>query len=224
MPFRSRRSGRQYLGWQEFSLRFTARHLAHGLYRFDVRGAQHLPKSGPALLIANHLSYIDWLFVATASPRPVRFVMHHQYTGYAALDWVFRVCEVIPIAPAKEDPNLLERSFDQIAQGLLRGDLLCIFPEGELTRDGQMGRFRPGLRNILSRTPVPVIPMALENLWDSVFSLNKNPSPLPHRIKHRDISLNIGEPIPASQAKAMSLADFEQAVRALRCSQNDPQN
>lgn len=212
----NQRAARQYLGWEEFILRWVARALARGIYRFRASCIHNLPDKGPALLIANHLSYIDWLFIATASPRPVHFVMHHKYTGNWFLDWVCRVCEVIPIAPAREDAGLLDRSFQRIANALEKGELVCIFPEGELTPDGEMGRFRPGIRNILNRTPVPVVPMALENMWDSVFSLNQARSSLFTRMLGPQVTLRIGVPIQSELATQYSLKEFEQEVRNLR--------
>lgn len=212
----SGRAGRQYLGWREWILRGAARFIARALYRFVALDAHHIPRHGPALLIGNHLSYIDWLFVATASPRPVRYVMHHKYMKIAWLGWVFDACRVIPIASARENPTRLAQAYDEICQALQDGDLVCIYPEGELTPNGQMGRFRPGILNILQRVPVPVVPMALENLWDSFLSLNKSPSGWPTRIANRQVTLRFGEVIPADEARRYRLENFEARVREIR--------
>lgn len=210
------RQGRQYLGWRECFLRTVARWIARALYRFVALEAQHIPRQGPALLIGNHLSFIDWIFVATASPRPVRYVMHYRYANIVWLRWIFDVCEVIPIATARENPARLAQAYEDICQALEQGDLVCIYPEGELTPNGHMGRFRPGILKILQRVPVPVVPMALENLWDSFLSLNKTPSSWLHRIKNRQVTLRFGETIPADKALQYRLEDFEARVREIR--------
>jgi len=154
----------------EFLMRFLIWMLVHTVYRLDKSGLEHIPESGPAVLVCNHVSFVDALVIAAACPRPVRFVMDHQIFRIPLLNFVFRTGRAIPIASAREDPQALERAYDEIAGALEEGDLICIFPEGKITYDGQLSPFRPGVKRIVDRTPVPVVPLALRGLWGSFFS------------------------------------------------------
>jgi len=154
----------------EFLMRFLVWLLIHSVYRLEKSGLEQIPEAGPAVLICNHVSYVDALIIAAACRRPIRFVMDHRIFRLPVLNFVFRTGRAIPIASAREDPALLERAYEEIAQGLEQGDLIAIFPEGRLTDTGEMGVFRPGIKRIVERTPVPVVPMALCGLWGSFFS------------------------------------------------------
>jgi hypothetical protein len=114
--------------------------------------------------------------IGAACPRPVRFVMDHQIFKIPVLSFVFRTSRAIPIAGAREDPAALERAYDQIARALEEGDLVGIFPEGKITSDGSLNPFRPGVKRIVDRTPVPVVPLALRGLWGSFFSRHGGPA------------------------------------------------
>jgi 1-acyl-sn-glycerol-3-phosphate acyltransferase len=122
------------------------------------------------------VSYVDALVIAAACPRPVRFVMDHQIFKIPVLSFVFRTGRAIPIAPSREDPAALERAYDEIARALEDGDLVGVFPEGKITFDGQLNPFRPGVKKIIERTPVPVVPLALRGLWGSFFSRHGGPA------------------------------------------------
>jgi len=100
--------------------------------------------------------------------------MDHRIFKIPFLSWIFRTAKAIPIAPAKEDPWIMEKAYVDIAQALHEGELLCIFPEGKLTSTGDMNEFKGGIRKILDRSPVPVYPMALRGLWGSIFSRDKS--------------------------------------------------
>ncbi len=154
----------------EFLMRFIIWLLVHTVYRVEQRGLENLPHSGPAVVVANHVSFVDALVIAAVSRRPIRFVMDHTIFKLPILHFVFRTGRAIPIAPRKEDPARLEQAYDEVAHALEEGDLVCIFPEGKLTTTGDMNPFRPGIERIVARTPVPVIPMALRGLWGSFFS------------------------------------------------------
>jgi hypothetical protein len=154
----------------EFLMRFLIWLLVHTVYRLEKSGLEHIPASGPAVLVCNHVSFVDALVIAAACPRPVRFVMDHQIFKIPVLSFVFRTGRAIPIAPAREDPAALERAYDEIAKALEDGDLVGIFPEGKITYDGNLNPFRPGITRIVERTPVPVVPLALRGLWGSFFS------------------------------------------------------
>jgi len=154
----------------EYLLRFVAWVASRLIYRFEIRGDEHIPPTGAAILVANHVTYVDAVLLMAASPRPIRFIMDHEIFRVPVLGWMFRLAKAIPIAPQKTDPATYERAFEAARRVLDDGDLLCIFPEGGLTRDGQLQPFKGGLMKILETHPVPVVPIALTNLWGSFFS------------------------------------------------------
>jgi 1-acyl-sn-glycerol-3-phosphate acyltransferase len=199
----------------EFLLRFIAWILINVLYRIRIRGIEAVPDEGPALLVCNHISYVDALVVMGSVPRPVRFVMYYKIFDMPIAKQVFRWAKAIPIAGAKEDPVLMEKAFEEVSRELKDGNLVCIFPEGGLTRDGEIAKFRPGVERILKRDPVPVIPMALQGLWGSMFSrYDKSLTRylLPRRLWSR-VGLMVGKTRPPETATAAAL---EADVRALR--------
>lgn len=154
----------------EFTQRFISYLLSHCMYRVSVEGRQHIPETGAALIIANHVSYVDSLILMGTSTRPVRFVMDKSISEMPVLKYVFRHAGVIPICSPRKCTETYKQAFEQIEQALHNEEVVCIFPEGRLTSDGELGEFRPGVEKILKRSPVPVIPMALKGLWGSFFS------------------------------------------------------
>lgn len=186
----------------EFLMRFLVWLLIHSVYRLDKRGLDAVPESGPAVIVCNHVSFVDALIIAAACRRPIRFVMDHRVFGMPVLNFIFRTGRCIPIAPAKEDPLMQENAYDEIARGLAAGDLIGLFPEGRITDTGDMYPFRPGIKRILDRTPVPVIPMALQGLWGSFFS-RKDGAAMSHpgRLRpFRRIALIAGDSVVPSDA------------------------
>ena len=186
----------------EFLLRFLVWLLVHSIYRLQVQGIHHVPEKGPAVLVCNHVSFVDALVIMAASPRPIRFVMHHQIFRWPLLRFLFRESRAIPITSPKADPVMAARAFDDIAAVLDAGELIAIFPEGRLTGDGEIDTFRPGVRRILARNPVPVVPMALRGLWGSFFSRKGGKAmtrPLRRGIFNR-IELVCGEALAAAEA------------------------
>lgn len=154
----------------EYLWRFAAWALVHTVFRVKKQGLEHIPERGLAVLVCNHVSFADALVLAAVAHRPVRFVMDHRIFKVPGLSFLFRAAKAIPIALAKDDPALLERAFDDIDTALAEGELVCIFPEGRLTADGEVGEFRSGISRILTRRAVPVLPMGLPGLWHSPFS------------------------------------------------------
>jgi 1-acyl-sn-glycerol-3-phosphate acyltransferase len=154
----------------EYLLRFLAWILTHVIYRFRVRGEEHLPTEGAAILVCNHVSFVDAVLLMAASPRPIRFIMDHRIFAIPVLGWLFKLGKAIPIAPQREDPVAYDNAFAQARAVLTDGQLLCIFPEGGLTRDGELAEFKGGVMKVLATHPVPVVPLALQNLWGSFFS------------------------------------------------------
>lgn len=198
----------------EFLMRFLAWILTNLLYRIRIRGEEHIPEAGPAVLVCNHVSYVDALALAAAVRRPMRFVMYYRIFEIPVLRVIFRGAKAIPIASAREDEALLERCFEQIAAALEDGQLVCLFPEGAITRDGEVQRFRPGIERIVERTPVPVIPVALSGLWGSWFSRQTGGGlrKLPGRLFCR-VDVRVGAPV---QPAAASAEHLEILVRTLR--------
>jgi 1-acyl-sn-glycerol-3-phosphate acyltransferase len=198
----------------EFLMRFLVFLLVHTIYRVRQRGGDNLPDEGAAVLVCNHVSYVDALVIAAACRRPIRFVMDHQIFRIPVLNFIFRTSHAIPIAAAKEDPTMKARAFDAVAHALEEGELVCIFPEGRLTADGELSPFRPGVEQIIQRTPVPVVPMALRGLWGSFFSRKDGPAMRrPFRRVWSHIELVCGAPLAATAATAASL---QAAVLELR--------
>lgn len=189
----------------EFVMRFVTWVLAKTIYRISYSGTQHIPATGPAVLVCNHVSFIDWFIITAACGRPVRFIMDHRIFKIPGLSLVFRLAKAIPIAPAKEDADAKERAFKKIAEELADDNLVCIFPEGKITYDGALNPFKPGVEQILATTPVPVIPMALDGLWGSFFSRKSGAAmkglPTP---SWRKIHLTIAAPMgPETKASEM---------------------
>ncbi|MEM7220486.1 MAG: MFS transporter [Pseudomonadota bacterium] len=154
----------------EFVMRFVIWGLGHTLYRVTHKGLQHVPDEGGALIACNHVSYVDALLLAGAVRRPIRFIMHKPIFDLPILNFVFRTGKAIPIIARSDDEAAYEAAFEQIREALDDGDLLCIFPEGQLTKTGDMNEFQPGIEKIVDASPVPVVPMALSGLWGSWFS------------------------------------------------------
>ncbi|MDI4635722.1 MFS transporter [Pelomonas sp. V22] len=155
----------------EYLLRFVAFVVSRLVYRFKVTGDEHIPTKGAAVLVCNHVSFIDAVLVMAASPRPIRFLMDHRIFALPLLGWLFKLGKAIPIAPQKEDPATYEAAFAQARAVLDDGELLCIFPEGGITRDGQLQPFKGGVMKLLEgRETLPVVPLALTDLWGSFFS------------------------------------------------------
>jgi 1-acyl-sn-glycerol-3-phosphate acyltransferase len=193
----------------EYLLRFTAWMATHVGYRFRVRGEEHIPVSGPAVLACNHVSFVDAVLLMAASPRPIYFMMDSRIFRLPVLGALFRLAKAIPIAPQKDDPAVYEAAFERAAQVLREGDLLAIFPEGAITRDGQLQPFKGGIMKILERARAdgiapPVVPMALTNLWGSFFSrIEKDGAmvrPLRRGMFNR-VGLNVGTAMAPAQVQ-----------------------
>ena len=187
----------------EYLLRFVAWVMSHFVYRFKVQGDMNIPTAGPAILVCNHVSFIDAVLLMAASPRPIRFIMDHNIFKVPVLGWLFRLAKAIPIAPRAQDPQAYEAAFDAAAAVLKEGELLCIFPEGGITRDGTVQEFKGGIMKILERTThqglsVPVVPMALTNLWGSFFSRVEQGDAMVRPFRRglfSRVGLNVGAPV-----------------------------
>jgi 1-acyl-sn-glycerol-3-phosphate acyltransferase len=191
----------------EFMMRFITWVLVHTLYRVRVDGLKNVPDEGAALVVCNHVSFMDPLILMASVRRPMRFVMYYKIFNIPVLNFVFRTAKAIPIAGRNEDETQLRRAFELIDEALAAGEVVCIFPEGGLTSDGDIATFRPGVDQILARRPVPVVPLALRGMWGSIFSRRDSAmhrSRLPRRFWSK-IELVGGSPLPASEANASVL-------------------
>ena len=199
----------------EFLMRFLAWLLIHTIHRVTTVDVERIPEEGAAILVCNHVSYVDAIVIGAASPRPIRFVMDHRIFNTPVLGWIFRTAKAIPIASAKEDQWVMEKAYIDIAKALHDGELVCIFPEGKLTSTGEINAFRGGIAKIIERSPVPVIPMALRGLWGSL--LTRDPGDLFERSFRRGprsrLALAVGVPVPPQDASPEYLY---QQVSALR--------
>jgi 1-acyl-sn-glycerol-3-phosphate acyltransferase len=191
----------------EFLMRFLAWLVVHAVYRIKKTGLENVPETGPAVVVCNHVSFADAVIIMGLVRRPVRFVMDHNIFKVPLLSFIFRTSNAIPIAPAKEDPAALERAYDEIARALAAGEIVGIFPEGRLTDTGELLPFRGGIKRIIERTPVPVVPMALRGLWGSFFSRKDGPAmtkPFRRGVWSR-IGLVVAPPWPPDQATPEAL-------------------
>jgi len=187
----------------EFTMRFMIWLLSHSMYRVEHKNLDLIPDEGAALLVCNHVSFVDALLIAGSVRRPIRFVMYYKIYRLPVLNFIFRTAGAIPIAGRHEDIQIYEKAFTRIAQYLKEGELVCIFPEGKLTADGEMNEFRGGVTRILEETPVPVIPMALQGLWGSFFS--RDPKKGVFRRLWSRVTLVAGQSIAAQVATPSQL-------------------
>ncbi|MGV8960008.1 MAG: MFS transporter [Stenotrophomonas sp.] len=200
----------------EFLMRFLSWIMVHALYRLRVHGVEdHVPDEGPALIVCNHVSYMDALILSATIPRPVRFVMYYKIFNIPVMRWIFRTAKAIPIASPKEDATLMQRAFDEVDAALAAGELVCIFPEGALSRDGSIAPFKSGVEKILARRPVPVVPMALKGMWASMWSRRDtrlSRMRVPRRFRaHIEVVA-----APAVDRTVTGAAQLEAQVRSLR--------
>ena len=189
--------------------------LIHSIYHVKASGLGKIPEKSAAVLVCNHVSFVDALIIAGCIRRPVRFVMHYKIFNMPVLNFVFKTARAIPIAGKFENEILLKKAFDDIDEALADGDLVHVyFPEGKLTTDGEMNGFKTGIEEIINRRSVPVVPMALQGLWGSVFSRYRSNifKRLFKGIKS-SIGLVVGEVVSAQDVSAVLL---EQKVKHLR--------
>lgn len=204
----------------EYLLRFVAWVSSRFVYRFKVQGDENLPSAGAAILACNHVSFVDAVLLMAASPRPIYFVMDHRIFRVPVLGWLFRLAKAIPIAPYKEDPKTYEAAFDRAAQVLREGDLLAIFPEGGITKDGQLQEFKGGIMKIIERAKAegveaPVIPMALTNLWGSYFSRIEQGGAMVRPFRrgfYSRVGLNVGSAVAPTEVQPTLLRERVQKL------------
>jgi 1-acyl-sn-glycerol-3-phosphate acyltransferase len=198
----------------EFLMRFLAWILVNTIYRIRPSGTANIPDEGPAVVVCNHVSYMDPILLSASIRRPMRFVMYYKIFQLPLLRFLFQHAKAIPIASAKEDEQLMNEAFEKVDAELAAGNIVCIFPEGAITGDGEIHRFRPGIEKVIASRPVPVVPVALQNLWGSWFSRSRRGHirKIPGRLFAR-VPVIIGEPVMPGDVTA---ANLEILVRTLR--------
>jgi 1-acyl-sn-glycerol-3-phosphate acyltransferase len=199
----------------EFLMRFLSWVFVNIMYRIKVSGLENIPETGPALIVCNHVSFMDPLVIGGSVRRPVRFVMDHNIFNIPVMSFIFRTARAIPIAPAHEDTAALQKAFDQIDAELADGEIVCIFPEGKLTKHGELNEFKKGVEKILDRRPVPVVPMALRGLYGSFFSRQDGKAPMskpPRRFWSR-IEVVVTAPVHGDDASATGLQKIVAGLR-----------
>ena len=198
----------------EFLMRFLAWLAINVVYRIRPSGLENIPENGPAIVVCNHVSFMDPIILGGSVARPMRFVMYFKIFKMPFLSFIFRNAKAIPIASKTEDEELMNAAFEKVDEELAAGNIVCVFPEGGLTSDGEIQHFKPGIEKIIARRPVPVIPVALGRLWGSWFSRRKGGGlrKIPGRLFAR-VPVIIGEPVPPAEVTAERL---ELLVRTLR--------
>jgi len=198
----------------EFLMRFLAWLVINVVYRIRTTGLENIPAKGPAVVVCNHVSFMDPVILGGSVRRPMRFVMWYKIFQMPFLKFIFKTARAIPIASAKEDKTLMDEAFEKVDAELAAGNVVCIFPEGAITRDGEIHRFRPGIEKIIKRRAVPVVPASLGRLWGSWFSRRNTGGirKIPGRLFAR-VHVSFGEPVPPKEVTA---AKLELLVRTLR--------
>ena len=200
----------------EYLLRFVAFVLTRLVYRFRIVNDDRIPTAGAAVLVCNHVSFVDAVLLMAASPRPIRFLMDHQIFKTPVLGWMFRLAKAIPIAPQKTDPATYDAAFAAARAVLEDGEMVCIFPEGGITRDGELQPFKGGVMKLIEGLPdVPVIPMALGNLWGSYFSRVEGGKAMVKPMRRgfwSRVSLSVGEAMAPAAVSPDSLRGRVQSL------------
>ncbi len=185
--------------------------LRHTIYRLRVIGEEHVPADGPALLVCNHVSYLDFMFLLAAQQRFIHFVIFAGWTRVWGLRRILKWAGVIPIDKSA-GPRALVQSLRQAGEALSRGEVVCIFAEGRFTRTGFLLPFHRGFEQIVKNCPAPIVPACLEQVWGSVFSywggklIWKWPLEIPY-----PVTVAFGKPL----GPTTSPAEVRQAVQKL---------
>jgi len=198
----------------EFFLRLVSWLLVHSVYRVEKQGIANIPKEGPALLVCNHVAFVDPALLLGVIPRPARFVMWYGFYEIPVLGNLFKWLNSIPIGNRKQRPELVDEAFDKIAEALDNGELVVVFPEGGITRTGDIAKFQPGIDKIVKRTPVPVVPMAIRGMWGTWSSRKRGRalSGIPTSYMKK-LTVVAGEPVAAEEASRIVMYDKVLALR-----------
>ncbi len=178
-----------------FFLRLLIYILTRLLYALRVSGREHLPNKGGCLLVSNHLSYLDVLFLQIASPRYLQYVAHEELFHTWWLGWFLRMLDVIPIS--SRNPR---RAIRQVVEHLENGEMVCVFPEGQISRTGNLLKIRQGFALMARQAGVPVLPAVVDGVWGSLLSFSGNgywwKKPLPFR---HQVRVGFGAPLEPNE-------------------------
>lgn len=196
----------------DFLVRFVLWSLTHTVYRIRLVGQEHVPLRGPALLVCNHVSFVDGFLVGACVQRFIRFMVYKGFYDQKLCHWLFRLTHAIPIAGG--DPSAVQASLAQARQALQDGHVVCIFAEGAISRTGNLLPFKRGFERIMQGLDIPIIPVHLDRVWGSIFSFQdrrfgwKWPRQLPY-----PVTVSFGAPLPSST----TAAQVRQAIMELGC-------
>ncbi len=184
----------------EVFLRFILTLFTHSLYRLTIIGQHRIPQEGGALLVPNHVSFIDGFLLLALTDRPIRFLVDQAYYAHPILKPLAKTMGAIPIS-STGSPREILRAIREAGQCLDKGELVCIFPEGQITRTGNLLPFRSGFTRIVKGRNCPIIPIHLDRVWGSIFSyiggrfLTKWPSRIPY-----PITISVGNPLSSDSS------------------------
>ncbi|MGF1701435.1 MFS transporter [Photobacterium makurazakiensis] len=195
-----------YIQAPDFFWRFWVWIVSHTMYRVKHKDLANIPSEGGVLIVSNHVSYMDALLLAGACPRPIRFLMDRDIYNLPLIKSFCKACKVIPIDAT--DRKSVMKAFVDVSKHLKEGDVVCVFPEGQLTSDGDIAPFMRGIDLIIKRSPVPVVPIALQGLWGSYFSREGGRALLkiPKRFWSK-VNIVVGNPIESTQANSVMLRE-----------------
>jgi acyl-[acyl-carrier-protein]-phospholipid O-acyltransferase/long-chain-fatty-acid--[acyl-carrier-protein] ligase len=181
----------------DFTVRLCLWLLTHTFYRIHAEGVENLPRRGPALLVCNHISFVDPFLVGACTQRFIRFLMYRQFYETLGIRWIAKLMGAIPVSEG-DSPRLIVESLRTAQEKLRQGELVCIFAEGAISRTGNLLRFRRGFERITRGLEVPVIPVHLDRVWGSIFSYERGRFffKWPRRIPY-PVTISIGPPLPA---------------------------
>ncbi len=196
----------------EFAIRFAVVTLTHTLYKLTIRGRENIPEQGPTLIVSNHVSFVDGLLISAASSRMIRFLMHEDYYNYPLMHWFFKWMGFIEV-PDPSNSKGVKEAIRRTRKALENGDIVCVFPEGKLTRNGVMDEFKKGFSLMLPKDmDIPIIPVRLGMVWGSIFTYYygkvkfRKPKELPY-----PVTVTIGKPL----SKDISPFDLRQKISEL---------
>jgi 1-acyl-sn-glycerol-3-phosphate acyltransferase len=198
----------------EFTMRFLVWVMTGTMYRVKTRDLHYIPDEGAAVVVCNHVSLVDGPLIAGACRRPIRFVVFEPIYRLPVLHFIFKTGKAIPIDSRARKPEVYNRAMEQISRALREGEIVGIFPEGEMTHDGEVGVFKQGIEKIIRENPVPVIPLALRGLWGSFFS-NDGGYAMTHWPKRfwSRVELLGGPPVPPGEVTAAGLKKIVEQIR-----------
>lgn len=195
------------MGWTYFFAQTAVRLVFRFIYRIRVKGLENLPAKGGVLLVSNHVSYIDVVILGIISPRPIRFLSFEGFEQQFFMRWIMRTMQTIPVAESKA-----KEAIHRAADALKDGEIVCIFPEGHVTRNGSILPLRRGFELIARRANVEILPVAVDGLWGSIFSFSGGKFfwKMPKHFR-RPVSVVWGQPYPASEHESTRLRLLELA-------------